>query len=725
MGPVAIRDAYSEAFACDYMVDTRGGAAEPPTFNSFTFQQLHHDSGVEGIESGMPAIAVYRQLWTEEFRWEGTRRPPVVIPTSEDPQLAPFIDACFGNFANSGDLSSFRDVYESLLGAVSLSIDVDNFLDGFRLVTDKPFLTPLGLGMHGLSVRPADRQVRAEVLLVDSRAPSDLLDLWNLRATGRTVIPIPLCWSKDLLPELGRRLAALPDLKDQWDTQVLVTRGRRVGDDEVAAAAEQLAAAGVDAFRSGPPAPGRELKAAWVSAQEDEVELRGDVIGSTFPLSEPKVAEHYEPGVLRWMNVINYVPWTLPHDGSVGAFLPPELGEVADLLRSTSHLSVRASLEGILVPSGSPRDIFRFTPPSGERILSQLLTGSPVEAKPTEPGRTATQLIRQMKGLHAVALVQRQPLVTLFNKAAHGAAVLEAQRARPPRPATRFLPLPTLEEAVREIHPESTRGRDNLMRGLVDRDVLRAGVQLRCVQCDYVNWVQLDDVSRTVTCERCLEEFAFPQDDPPHRSSWAYRPTGAFSVPDFANGGYSVAFALRFLGEEGVGQSRSSWCTGFQLDRSNEIDFAAVIADERDIKPHISLVLGEAKSFGRFMPRDFERGTALLRRYPSATLAFATLRETITDEEKRSIAGLARPKVERHQDLPFEPRVLLLTATELFSRDGPPECWEDAGGEGEALAKNRAGFGRPAISAWADVTLQLHAGLGPHTEWWESERPRF
>jgi hypothetical protein len=692
-----------------------------------TFRRLRHDSGEEGVEGGMPATAVYRQLWREEFRWESKQRPPAVIPTAKDPSLGLFLSACFGAFATAGHLHSFKGAYERLLQAVPLTIDMNNYLDGFPLLSGEgdAFLTPLRLGSHGLSARQINGLDHIEVLLVDPLAPSDLLDLWNLRASGRVVVPVPLCWHKEILPELAHRLASRADLRSSWDARVSVTGGHRVSNGEVMAAREQLTASGLECVQHPHPTPSREFSAAWVSAAEDEVDLRSSYRRFTVPLSQPSVAEHYPGGVLRWMTILNYLPWTLPRDGSIGAYLPPSLGDVSELLSQQSHQSVRVGPEGIMVATGHAGDHLDFLPPSGERILSQILTGSPTTAIPTEPGRAAAQLIKQIDGLFAIGLIQRRPLVELFNKAAHGAVVLDDDRQRPPRPSARFLPFKTVDQTIRDIHSKNSRGRENLMRGLIDRDVLRAGIQLICPHCGYTNWIQLDDIGRDIDCERCLESFTFPQDKPPGQHSWAYRPTGAFSIPDYANGGYTVAFALRFLSEGSLHLLRSSWCTGFQLDPSLEIDFAAAIVDEHDVDPRSSLVLGEAKSFGRFGPQDFKRAAALGRKYPKAILAFATLREELTALEKRSIASLARPKAKRHQDLRFEPRVLVLTAVELFDRRGAPECWKNTGGVGETLAKHGHSFGRSAIATWADVTLQLHIGLGPHLEWWEAERSRF
>ena len=354
-----------------------------PKYGSITFQQLRRDTGDERIEAGMPAAAVYRQLWAEEFKWEARARSPVVIPKSEDPHLALFIAACFGSFAARGDLQAHRAIYEQALGASELPISPSNYLDGLPLVAKQRFLTPLAITTHGLALGRARRFRRVDVVLVDTDAPSDLVDLWNYRASGYPVLPVPLAWSTELLPELGRRLAGLPPPSDRWGGEIGVVGCRRVSEDTVKDARDQLAAAGADVYQSYYPSPGLELGAAWATAVEDEAPTsrRGNEL--VLPLPEPPIAEHYPWSPIRWINVINYDRWSLPRDGSIAGLLPPALGSVSKLLGHYTKPDVRASREGWLVPGGVPRDHIDLIPPSGEQVMSKLLTGDPAGGRPT------------------------------------------------------------------------------------------------------------------------------------------------------------------------------------------------------------------------------------------------------------------------------------------------------------------------------------------------------
>ena len=73
------------------------------------------------------------------------------------------------------------------------------------------------------------------------------------------------------------------------------------------------------------------------------------------------------------------------------------------------------------------------------------------------------------------------------------------------------------------------------------------------------------------------------------------------------------------------------------IDGYGELDFALWRRDRFGFlaQPPPQLILGEAKSFDRFQPRDAERMLALRNRLGQGTICFATLRDDLEDEERR------------------------------------------------------------------------------------------
>lgn len=720
-GPVGIERAYADAFACDFVVDARSTAANhSPTYSSLTFDQLRRDTGSLRIEAGLPVAAIYAWLWRSDLRWQSREPARAVVPVAADSTFGLFVAVCFGAFDEQA-FPGLQNEYRRTFDAIDLVITPDTLLDPFPVapVTRARCLTPLSATVAGLVVRPQRRFSEISVIVVDPTCPPDLLDLWNLRASGRPVVAIPVPWIDAVVPDLRERLLGLQSSEGPRGTTVAVFGGRSVSEHTVSRVIGALDHPAIQALGVGHATPRNDLGFSWVAEAEDEVEATVRSGRVSLPLPQPPAAATYAPGRRRWMTVVEYLPWTLPRDGRVGGALPPELGEVTALLNAREPDFVAAGPEGLLVSGGTHADRLDVRVPSGRQVLVQLLTGDNANLEPSEPGRVAEQLIRQVGGLRELGVLQYQPLINLFNDAARSGVDPGTTEAGRRGPSVRFIPQPRLYEVLRRRSDVGDRHPAATISWLAKRDVLRIGLQLDCAHCAYPNWFALEAIAGTVKCERCLAEFPFPQGAPPTRNRWAYRPTGAFSVEGFANGGYAVAFGLRFLHPHA--HDRASWAAGLQLTRDLEIDFA-MVREDHDVwnGDRADWLLGEAKSFGAFEKCDFDRATTLRRKFPEATLVFATLRDALSSAERDQIEKLARPRGAAVTS--WHPRVLVLTATELLSRDGAPNCWvADRGPRAEIFHKAQRSV-RSEIAMWADITLQMHIGLSPHSEWVQSRR---
>jgi hypothetical protein len=350
-------------------------------------------------------------------------------------------------------------------------------------------------------------------------------------------------------------------------------------------------------------------------------------------------------------------------------------------------------------------------------VIAAIFERDGLDPRSSDAGTVAERLIEQLGGLQETALLRHRELLKVLDKAAvTGVAVETTDDDTRLRAKVSFIKHAEMVRVLAEAVGQ--RSVSAILGQLVDRSVVRLGLTLRCEACGYINWLELDAVRRSLLCERCLTGYEFPQATPPDRGSWAYRPTGACGVENFARGSYTVAHALRFFDSA---LEPMIWCTGTRLGKRLEVDFA-LMRKQHDAMPR--LLLGEAKTMGRFKREDFRRAARVLRRFPDATFAFATLRDRLTRDERAAVRALARPRVQRLRDLPYQPRIVVLTALELCSVGGPPSCWREAGGRTAEVAAEAELYVRDDVDVWADITLQLHVGLGRHAEWWERQTRR-
>jgi hypothetical protein len=131
------------------------------------------------------------------------------------------------------------------------------------------------------------------------------------------------------------------------------------------------------------------------------------------------------------------------------------------------------------------------------------------------------------------------------------------------------------------------------------------------------------------------------------------------------------------------------------------------------------LVFGECKTFGDFEQRDFQRARDLARLFPGAMLCFATLKEALTDAEKKEIAKIARRGRSHLKNGQQSNPVLVLTRVELFGQFKLGGFHESYGAKAQH-AKHVFSVREP--KELCGFTQQVHLGMEPYHSWLESKR---
>jgi hypothetical protein len=282
-------------------------------------------------------------------------------------------------------------------------------------------------------------------------------------------------------------------------------------------------------------------------------------------------------------------------------------------------------------------------------------------------------------------------LLELLNNAAEG--LLEetsGDAAEPTR--SRVISYSELREVLGRAHPGDQRRADGHAKALSDLGVIKPLVRLVCPHCEQRNWISPDSLEMVLHCERCLQEFRFPAQSPPGRDDWGYRPAGPFSASGYAHGAYSVALSLRFLMSQSLGRSGSSWAVGLESsapDAAFEVDFGIWLQTDMFDEETPALLLGEAKTFGQFLPPDFARAEMLLDRFPEAIVVFSTLREELAEAEKNGLERLLRRGGQQGW-YPNRRRVIVLTGNELLGEAaffGVHYRWQEKGGRFQEIAE--------------------------------------
>lgn len=718
MTATEIAAGYLATFEPDKLVVGLGPSADGLPMHKASVVQtsdLEETSWKGGLKWGVSALDLYRHAHAEQFRFVQHNPLEVLLPQSDDPSNALLFEALFGRLPEAGPLAFMRERFVEAFRATEVVLDAGALYR--NLLERAEFLTPLRVAMRDLERSPhRNFQRRPIFVLVRPSKPADIADYWNLRALGLGLVPIGSNHT-DLFAETYADLAAegtlAPEFRTNGDRQILLLSAQGVGDAVMDYAAEALneVACSVIQQRWFPPlwspahlkSNGHER--AVLESDSDNLDVSVTENWIAFRPLAPKWS--VESGLLASASYVNVIRLTdFSWEGKLASVLPPDLHDLRSLLGTVGAHPPTASSEGIVVEVGFPDLAQRWRLPNGTQVFKEWLRERGMVGTVSPAGRTAEQFIAALGGPLSAHLVQEPPLIRLINQAARGLPEESSDGVvSPRRRVIRYNDLRRVLQEVTGNDDERVRGR---LGALVAHHVLRQGLMVQCSLCDQENWYPLEELSPSLTCERCLQAFPFPTDQPPGRERWAYRPSGPFSTENFADGAYAVALAMRFFHQTSRISDDVTWTTSMKVEGGGiedlEFDFGLWFREDlTESQPQ--LLLGECKSFGKFEATDFERARALATAFPGCILVFATLKSELDETEREAVVAISADIA------PPAGRVIVLTANELCSSDdlmaGPLYLWEQKGGRFAEIAE-RYERGRVDLSTLAEATSELY-----------------
>jgi hypothetical protein len=715
---------YVDAFEPDLLVSTVEVDAATLRFDPARFltlaEFLDRSDNRSEFRGATTITPLLEHLYRREFQFEKRHRDHVVRPSAPDRKMKAFVATCFGEFPTAADLQYHSLNYEEVFGSERVEVNADNLLR----VHDLRY--PLRMGSHELKRYPRGSR-ELKLFVMDGTATSELIDYWNVRAIGWRVLPAPVQWLDSMSDHFAqiveKEYRQHPHNPHYWfSTSVQKSRGvhedvvkefrQRISGDEPQRATYT---AWYPRMWSAWARPHDHLERTDVSAAERSTEvvpsqgqIRFQALGPPF-LTHRDALDHAPFG---WTTIVELQQYG--GDAWTAEVFPSSLQGVSRLLGAIGLEPIWTSREGINLAARYPDHTQCWSIPRGPAVFESWMKSKSYKFTLSAPGKLVREMLRRLGGLSAIRLIADEELMKHLDRMASGHIETEyrdpAEPSRVRRARGNIASVAGMLARLASIGDGNrTIARNHLAR-LIERRVLQLGGRLQCSHCSQWNWFPLSGWGEELTCERCLEQFEFPLASPP-RDPWYYRTIGPFAVENYAQGAYSALLAFRFFDRSSFSQVTIT--PSFELvDAAGgklEADFG-MFWRKSDFSPEEPLlILGECKSYDRFSRRDVLRMRTLGVAFPGAVLVFCTLRPELSGEEKRWIGSLATWGRKSMGEGRWRNPVLMLTATELFSEGGPPDCWMEAGGRFARFGS--AHYVTNEFNELCDVTQQLHLGI--------------
>ena len=330
----------------------------------------------------------------------------------------------------------------------------------------------------------------------------------------------------------------------------------------------------------------------------------------------------------------------------------------------TSLKTVRVELEGVGIICPITEDHLQIYAIQKLDLAKQLLSMAGIDAEPSPAGRIATRLISQLGGLQGGRVLKLAGVRRLIKE--HG-ALQEfgwSTAIQTIKCGTVEFPQPDFSEYEDLfLEPRSTTSKltpKDVFHYLLEKNVFRPGLSLKCSKCELSFWVQRDDVATEAECVFCGNHFNCTRQltkDP-----WQYRRSGLFGLNNNQEGSIPVALTLQQLDTHIRHSSSNLMSTNLNLAAGPksplcETDlFLAVQEYDR-----VSIAVGECKDAnGEITEQDVNNmlqvAEAFPREYFDPFLIFAKTASFTEDE-----IGRCKTVQEKHRRL----RVILLSDREL------------------------------------------------------------
>lgn len=271
------------------------------------------------------------------------------------------------------------------------------------------------------------------------------------------------------------------------------------------------------------------------SRGETEVTIRREHVqfrGCSLPFKTARFVQRVADSV----RIIRVRDWS--GQSELAAAFPPDLQSVKAIVESFPMHQVWSSSEGIVTTCEGPEPRFYWRLPKSREVCRAWLGQYGFALAVTPAGELLVEAVRQLGGFHGVWLFANEDLIRLLRNMA-------GRRNEPGQTYTGSQLVQTIEKTTRDRNRAV-----GILHRLIRSRVFEVGAVLQCEHCREENWYRLKTLSASLHCDRCLQDFNFPMEQPPN-NPWRYRTIGPFAVENYIKGGMSVLLAMPILGGRG------------------------------------------------------------------------------------------------------------------------------------------------------------------------------
>jgi hypothetical protein len=572
---------------------------------------------------------VLDDLWEREFKGVASPRFKLKFVDKAGAEKSLFLAVRFGLYPSDEYYEFLRKNFNSETFSYDAAFRSTRWPGDFQSL----------LGLTTSYCRPTRQRVHSHAFfLLNPDDPFDLIDYWNLRASGTYLFPLALeNYQECTNPIRDFGAASSYPINETVRNHPTIIKAPSIKDEELEAVTRWISEQGlVNSLTMMGWVPHYNQEAYGVVKQIDIDQVRGFEANAVGVLVEGygKI-QGPTPSFLTRDNV--FAHWSM--DVSFSTFRTPDacyslpwLNSGCDALVSRRIGSsfdmdaTRVSQDGIVTRHDGNSGDLRVSPITATEAVRSFLEGMEIEyLRTSSPGLALTRIIEMMDGFYTCEIFQNLAIRETLEELSTGKHRLAAAVVGN---VTRSLQGYKLY-GQQATQPQIRERAQKLLSRAIEANVLRVGLEFQCSRCQRHNWYAVTEFDKQYNCKSCFSREETPRLD---TNKWYYASDGLFRSANKLDGNMTILLTMAFF--DHLLDRDVKYAPSFEYrlnDQRHEMDFGIIAS--RMIKPDVEMIFGESKSGAALKEEERKKLKAFGQR-TDAYLCFCTLADDFDDTDK-------------------------------------------------------------------------------------------
>lgn len=550
--------------------------------------------------------------------------------------------------------------------------------DQYAKLDARKYLGPIAITTSQLRTMGGGGGFSSSLIYIGNhKVRDDLIEYWNLRASGRDVFFLPVDKYKSFKKSLQSYIdgAYLDERFNQVDLDIQIApsliknahKFKEIADwvnklNSNISSRMWLANWG---RRSKRVSPDINCITALYSREKLPVNYSQDEV-SSFTASSPRFIDDLFHKDNAWAINLSFIGF---YENDYVIDLPNQEG-MQDLAKRDlivgSWDNVRVSNKGLVYYPDSKDDIITIRPVKTDKVVDIIFDKIGFKRRPSSPGIFSQKILQLMDGLEgcrvfkikgvreALAAMNRDDVAVIIDGKKIKGKVAKAK----PIMASQIKEIikSTVDDSygaknwIKEIYEDlvlysgqpKPLNAETILNYLITKRLISVGRKFKCSNCLCEEWYKIGSFSETYQCIHCRYIQDTPRID---NSNWFYKTEGLVAISDEGRGSLPVILSLWRLSHHGMGENH--FVTSFEIgnkdaaEYSNELDYFFFRVD--NFSKSIELVIGEARNYIEYKPKDINKIVKIADAFKNKPyIAFTTLKDKFNEKEIKLLRGVMK-----------------------------------------------------------------------------------